>query len=218
MKTLYSALWLDSHPFDELVDAVEQVNTPDQLTNEDSILVVWGGADINPTLYNHSSSRTTYPGGKRDVLEWALMKTAVAKNIPVIGVCRGAQMLCALAGGYLLQDVRGHLSHHSINTFNGLTLEVNSIHHQMMCWDEEGMTDLPELLAWASQPQGKSYIWKNDLQWIPPEGWVEPEFVYFPNVKGFAIQWHPEMMPSHAPATQFILSQIKEKLCLMVPS
>ena len=79
------------------------------------------------------------------------------------------------------------------------------------------MTD-HELLAWSAHPQSKSYIWKDDQQWIPPNDWVEPEFVYFPTVKGFAIQWHPEMMPKAAPATQFVLEQIKEKLCLMLPS
>lgn len=207
---LYCALYGDGYPFDALVDEVEAVSLPEELTDVNSILVVWGGSDINPELYGHPRSNTTYPGGKRDVLEWALMKRAVELNIPIIGVCRGAQMLCALAGGYLLQDVRNHGGRHLINTSDGQSIMVNSIHHQMM---EPSMTD-HELLAWVERNQSPTYIWKDDQQWIPPENWKEPEFVYYTKVRGFAIQWHPEMMAEKSPANQYVLGVIKEKLCL----
>ena len=131
-KTLFSAGWSDAHPFHELAEQVVGVSSPNELKDgHESALVVWGGADINPAFYNHPQSRTTYPGGKRDVIEWDLMNKAKELGMPLIGICRGAQMLCALAGGYLLQDVNGHHGRHTIKTFNDEIIAVNSIHHQM---------------------------------------------------------------------------------------
>lgn len=207
VAVIYSAMWgSDVHPFDALGDNIVVANHPDELTEKDSVLIVWGGADINPRLYDHPESRTTHPGDYRDRVEWPLMQRAAELGIPIIGVCRGAQMLCALAGGFLIQDVRGHHGHHEVITHNGDRLTVNSIHHQMMA----GLENVEhELLAWSAQARSAGrYVWKDDLEYTPPEGFVEPEFVYFPKVKGYAIQWHPEMMSASAPATKFILDEI----------
>ncbi len=217
---LYSALYHgEGFPFDALTDETVVVRTPEELTDINSILVVWGGQDISPDLYKHPWSRTTHAGGRRDTDEWALMQAAVKLGIPIIGVCRGAQMLCALAGGCLIQDVRGHLGSHLVVTSEGDTIQVNSIHHQMM---EPSMTD-HELLAWVKSNRSYAqegsgwvphYLWKDDQEWTPPKDFLEPEFVYFPKVKGFAIQWHPEGMGRNSPANQYVLETIKEKLCL----
>jgi len=119
-------------------------------------------------------------------------------------------MLCAAAGGYLLQDVRNHGQSHDVETHDGKTLRVNSLHHQMMAGLEE--VD-HKLLAWASPTRsGGEYIWKNDLVWQPSENWKEPEFVYFPKIKGYAIQWHPEMMREDVPATVYIMEVLNESL------
>lgn len=210
MQKLYSACWLEDHPFGVLFDTVEKVLLPSELDGdgENSALVVWGGADIHPALYNHPVSITTYPGGKRDHIEWALMKEAHKKGIPIIGVCRGAQMLCALSGGYLLQDVTDHGGAHEINTFDGQTLRVNSIHHQMMVPDG---TD-HKLVAWTARNRSRHYIYKDDLLWTPPENWREPEFVHFLGTKGFAIQWHPEMMAENDLANQYVLNYLEQNL------
>lgn len=211
-RVLYSAIWGDAGPFHSLVDKVVAVDSPREILDTNSYLVVWGGSDINPALYHHPQSKTTSPGGRRDIVEWALMNRAKELGIPIIGICRGAQMLCALAGGFLIQDVGGHHGHHNIRTKDGEILGVNSIHHQMMCWNPEEMTDQPELLAWASPARSRKYIYKDDQNWTPPLSWTEPEFVYFPNVNGFAIQWHPEMMAEGVPATEFIINSINERL------
>lgn len=205
-KVLYSALYGGGHPFDTLVEEVRIANKPTDMTEQDSMLVVWGGSDISPKLYNHPQSKTTHPYPERDRSEWALMQRAKDMGIPIIGVCRGAQMLCALAGGFLIQDVRGHAGRHPAHTVDGTVIQVNSIHHQMMA----GYENLPhELLAWSSTPLSPRYIYKDDQEYLPPNGFVEAEFIYFPEVKGYAIQWHPEMMAEESQATQFVFSKIK---------
>ena len=41
---------------------------------------------------------------------------------------------------------------------------------------------------------------------------IEPEFIYYPGFKGFAIQWHPEGMQAKAPANQYLRTFIGERL------
>ena len=210
MKVLYCAYYkCDGYPFHDLADVVEAVKNPEKdMTETDSALVVWGGADISPKLYNHPQSRTTWPSETRDDVEWAAMKQAVKLGIPIIGVCRGAQMLCALAGGYLIQDVSNHAgSGHYVETYDGHMLLVNSLHHQMLAIEDTEH----ELLAWSAPNRSQRYIYKDDLEWAPPKDFKEPEFVHFPTVKGLAVQWHPEMMAPDAPATQFVLKEYYER-------
>lgn len=230
MNVLYSACFEYSNtPFDSLTRTgkVEPVLHPADMLNFDSALIVWGGADISPELYNHpTSSRCAPYSPRRDKIEWDLMKEAVEMEIPIIAVCRGAQMACAAAGGFLLQDVNNHAGRgHNVVTHDGKKLWVNSLHHQMMVPHK---TD-HELVAWAEKNVGSPYIYKdNDLFNATDYGysvvesndtepkWREPEFVYFKKLFGkpascYAIQWHPEMMADDVPATKYILEFIKEK-------
>src|SRR5574343_471523 len=97
---LASALYGGTAPFSSfpIFTGSKTVKFPDELEGTDA-LVVWGGEDIHPALYNdvntHSSVYTDGPS-TRDTYEWALMKEAIKRDIPIIGVCRGAQRLCAV--------------------------------------------------------------------------------------------------------------------------
>lgn len=208
MKILYSACYKHAFPFGRLANEVVAVWDAGRLTELDSALVIWGGSDINPQFYGHPSSRTTYLDGDRDDVEWALVKRAIELGIPIIGVCRGAQMLCAAAGGFLLQDVKRHAGGaHSITTYKGDEHTVNSIHHQMMA----GLEKVPhEMLAWSTQNRSEEagYIYKDDQKFQVPPDWKEPEMVWFPNIKGMAIQWHPEGMNPVSPASLFVFEEI----------
>lgn len=211
IKTLYSAMYRDDgYPFDTLTKECVTVTTPDQIPEDKTAaLIVWGGADISPSLYGHDESRHTWTGGKRDFMEWALMKRAVEVGIPIIGVCRGAQMACAMAGGFLLQHVENHAGgSHDVETSDNTIFKTNSIHHQMMV-ATEGVDH--ELLAWSRAQRSEQYIYKKDEVFTIPAGWKEPEFYYFPKIKGFAIQWHPEAMDVASAATQFVLEKINER-------
>jgi gamma-glutamyl-gamma-aminobutyrate hydrolase PuuD len=129
------------------------------------------------------------------------MQRAKELDVPIIGVCRGAQMLCALAGGFLIQDVTAHGRSHMATTSKGDMFQVSSLHHQMMYPFEVEH----EMLAWASRPQSAHYL---DVD-TPIEVKIEPEAVWFPKVKGFAIQWHPEFMDSGCTATKYCHEVLK---------
>lgn len=208
-KRLVSAIYKDFYPFDKLpfVNGLHHTSDPQELT-EDDILVVWGGADISPSLYKKKLSRHTYAEpvpSRRDAVEWALMQRAKDLGVPIIGVCRGAQMLCALAGGYLIQHVDNHAGpHHVVLTIDGEEIITNSIHHQMMYpWGVKH-----EMLAKSKHNLSERYFDEDKKVQVE----CEPEYVYFPEVKGFAIQWHPEMMRATSEATEFVFKTIQERL------
>jgi gamma-glutamyl-gamma-aminobutyrate hydrolase PuuD len=208
---LVSVYYQDYHPFDTfgVFDKFITSSNPADLQPGDTI-VVWGGQDIHPSFYGKKHSRMSQADlrpSKRDVIEWNMMQAARELGIPIIGVCRGAQMLCALAGGYLYQHVSGHGGNHEVKVKGSEKGYItNSLHHQMMVVPK---TVDHELLAWT---EGRSPIYHDeDDVHVPDEPAIEPEFVYFPKVKGFAVQWHPEMMSAFQPATAHIKKVFIEK-------
>ena len=80
----------------------------------DGVLLA-GGADIDPALYGaapHPETRILRPD--RDAGETALLRAALERDLPVLGVCRGMQLMAVCAGGALhqhLPDVVGHDRH-----------------------------------------------------------------------------------------------------------
>jgi putative glutamine amidotransferase len=210
---LYSALYNDFYPFKDmgLFTDFESAMHPEEL-EKGGALVVWGGGDISPSLYKKAVSSRTHADAhlsKRDDYEWRLMQRAKELEMPIIGICRGAQMLCALAGGFVVQDVSNHTSGHEVVTKEGDKFHVSSLHHQMLHpWEVDH-----ELIAWTETPLSRHYISVNDEgedEFIEMK--CEPEFVYFPKEKGIAIQWHPEFMKETCTANMYVKKKIEELL------
>lgn len=187
---LASALSNFWHPFNRMgfTSAIAAKDAAD-LKGTDA-LVIWGGADIHPSLYNQPNSHSYVGNGlsSRDAAEWALLQEAIKRGIPIIGVCRGGQMLCAAAGGKLYQHVDNHGGgSHNVVTNDGKTIKVSSLHHQMM--NPEGVEH--ELWMWSDSPRSPRYLDAYGEYDTTTIG-VEPEYLYFPKIKGHALQWHPE--------------------------
>ena len=118
MTRLVSAIYRGFGPFGNLrnVSDFDVVEHPTELGTDD-ILLLHGGADISPSLYNHPVHEYTGAGdqpSRRDRTEWALVEQAVKLGVPIIGICRGMQLLCAFAGGSLIQDVDNHSGNHKV--------------------------------------------------------------------------------------------------------
>lgn len=200
---LASALYSGIHPFNRfgLFSGSITAKLPTDLEDADA-LVVWGGADIHPSLYNdvNTHSGVGSEPSIRDTLEWDLMKQAVKQGIPIIGICRGGQMLCALAGGKLYQHVDKHAGGaHNVITDAGENFSVSSLHHQMM--NPTG-TDY-ELIAWSEIKRSPEYFDARGTHEHTSTG-VEPEYIYFPEIKGHAIQWHPEFHAADEPCNVWL--------------
>lgn len=157
-------------------------------------LVLSGGGDVHPDRFSQPfDERTRNLDERRDEFEWELLRTTLAAGRPVLGICRGAQLLNVFLGGTLHLDLDSdrpgslqHASsgdveaHHTVVTRPGSALsqiigigplEVNSFHHQSVRTTGAGLIDT----AWAA------------------DGVCEAlEHVELPFVTG--VQWHPERL------------------------
>ncbi len=173
-------------------------------------LVLTGGADIDPSVYG---AATTPELGEiepdRDAWELALLRAALEQNVPVLGICRGAQLLNVALGGTLVQHVGlgdgvGHprfdddrsRRFHRVVTIAGSTaravfgahLAVNSLHHQVL--DDLG----GGLVASGHADDGVI------------------EIVELPGRPVLAVQWHPEMLAQPDPAIAWIVDTARSKV------
>jgi putative glutamine amidotransferase len=153
-------------------------------------LVITGGKDVDPAAYGQPAHPDTdEPGRDRDAWEFALLDRALDRELPVLGICRGAQVLNVALGGTLhqhLPDVIGHGRHRAGNAvfttlpvrtvpgtrlagLVGESVDAQCYHHQAVAelgdglvvsgWDADGVIEALEL---------------------PGDGFV------------LAVQWHPE--------------------------
>ena len=175
-------------------------------------LLLTGGVDIDTQF--HSAEIKEYPlqpaafNTQRDLFEMALLDTALNANIPVLGICRGLQLINISLGGKLILDIQsvGHPNHRAmggvdhehqvkldpqsqLSIITGTTLgTINSAHHQAV------LEPAPSLKAVAfSSADGiiESLEWKNPSQHGPM----------------VCVQWHPERMVNkeNEPLSQKIL-------------
>lgn len=156
-----------------------------------------GGHDVDPALYGaERSGQCGQPNHDRDFLEKRVFAYALQEDKPVFGICRGIQLINALCGGTLYQDLpteyKGtkEVEHHMNPPYdipchevtilentplsmllNRLTIKVNSYHHQAI-----------KELAAALKPMA-----------VSEDGLIEA--VYMPDKKFIqAVQWHPEFI------------------------
>lgn len=71
-------------------------------------VVVTGGHDIDPVIYAAEPEVQPRYDAERDALEMAVIDDALARDLPLLGICRGAQLLNARRGGNLLQELKSH--------------------------------------------------------------------------------------------------------------
>jgi putative glutamine amidotransferase len=164
-------------------------------------LMLSGGADVDPALYGESShAKVTRVIAERDAFEIALCRAALERDLPVLAICRGQQMLNVAGGGTLVQDIPSQLPDaldhdpeqerwrpaHDVTVEAGSRLRailgcertaVNSFHHQ-------AVKDLGrELVVSARCPddgvvegiEAPTRRFVVGVQWHPESFWREPQ-------------------------------------------
>lgn len=151
-------------------------------------LLLCGGGDIEPSRYGQENQGSRGFEPERDEMEFRLVRMFMEAGKPVLGICRGLQVLNTALGGDLVQDLPSAASHawaeptgdqqHMVKAAPGSFLErlygprfpVNSAHHQ-------GAGQVPAPLQAAA--------WADD-------GVIEA--LACPERNLYAVQWHPERM------------------------
>jgi putative glutamine amidotransferase len=208
---MYSAYFqCGSDPFGLIQDEPITVRHPKDIPdNAKGFLLLHGGEDISPSLYGDPVSTTPYCRASptptiRDQIEVDLVKRAQELNLIILGICRGAQLLCALDGGKLVQHIVGHNDHNHmiVNPDNQVKLgKSNTAHHQMMLPKKSRMT---RILGVVNEPiLGYSEI--NTLREYPNI----PEIVEFKRLNAFGVQFHPEWMTTTDPIVQWCKNYIQ---------
>lgn len=157
-------------------------------------IIFSGGGDIDPLLFGEEAIKEN---GQicplRDTFEIELCKIALKQNVPLLGICRGIQILCAASEGSIYQDLsqQGSCNKHmqqaprfypthtiKINPSTKLhsilqcdTLNVNSFHHQSV------------------KKPGKTF----QISAVTPDGIIE-SIEHIKNDYAIGVQWHPESM------------------------
>lgn len=176
-----------------------------QTMQDADVVLFTGGEDVSPDLYHEAVGKYTQNNPRRDIAEQIIFEYCFANKKPMIGVCRGSQFLCVMAGGKLVQHISGHGGrNHEVETIDGRSFFVSSTHHQMQ---------LPpvgaKLMAWSKEKLSKTYLDGNNEELNIQ---TEVEAVYYPNINAFAVQYHPEFMHWGEDGVQYFLEQINNLL------
>jgi putative glutamine amidotransferase len=172
------------------IQPVENVSTVAGLDG----LLLTGGPDVDPALYGASRHpETEPPEHARDSIEVALLREALDRDLPVLAICRGLQLLNAALGGTLVQHIAGHRcpkqqAAHAIAIASRSRLEsilevgqageymVNSRHHQCVDQVASGLVvtaRAPDNVIEALELPGKHFVLA--VQWHPEDrmGWPD---------------------------------------------
>jgi putative glutamine amidotransferase len=162
-------------------------------------LLLTGGADIEPARYGDVPDGAGHYEPERDATELAIFDEALAADLPVLGICRGLQVVNVAAGGSLNQDVPSHScsydepdvdahrvsfeQHSRLSLLYGGSTQVNSLHHQTVDRLGEGLV-----------VTGRA---DDDVV----------EAIELPGRDVIAVQWHPEMRSQVEPVFGWLIKR-----------
>lgn len=175
-----------------VVPGIKDIEAIDRMFEVADGILFSGGEDVHPRHFKEDITENNLEiSERRDHIELRLAELALASNKPVLGICRGMQLLNVAAGGTLIQDLKTSIRHtipntpkekilHSVkvadNTrlsriFNAGEKQVNSFHHQ-------AVKDLASRYVPAA---------------VAEDGIIEA--YEMPGERFFVgVQWHPEML------------------------
>lgn len=177
-----------------LIARPEEAVLNEILSTIDGILLA-GGADIDPSLYNEKRSGLTRDVDQdRDRVEITLARLAQEKNIPILGVCRGLQVMNVALGGTLYQDLASELNETLAHDMHK-TRERNFLAHKVDIKSGSLLTQIYEkekTMTNSLHHQGiKVLSDKLSVSGVTSDGLIEAvELRGHPFYVG--VQWHPE--------------------------
>lgn len=157
----------------------------------EDVLLLGGGSDINPMLYGEfPHPRAQASDDRRDASNKAVITQAIRDKKPIIGVCRGLQMLNVYFGGSLEQHIN------------------NTSHVPIVDIAYAGRSD--RFVASASHHQAVKRLGRFGVVIGTSDNPFIVQAVYWPEHNALGVQWHPEYMERDDDANVWLESFINE--------
>ncbi|MFU8769974.1 MAG: gamma-glutamyl-gamma-aminobutyrate hydrolase family protein [Desulfotignum sp.] len=170
-------------------------------------LIIGGGNDISPEHYQGDLAEPVNLDPDRDLLEIRWIRYALHHKIPLLGICRGAQLINVVLGGNLHQDIRSlrRLTHNRPGLLptkqvavekrsclaricGSRSLRVNSLHHQAIREPGKGLAvvgkDLDGIIQAVERCDGQRII---GVQW-------HPEYLFYLPAQFALFRWLVETL------------------------
>ena len=174
-------------------------------------LVLTGGGDISPEFYRATCDESVYMvHPDRDAAEIALAREAIARRIPVLGICRGLQIINVALGGDLLQDLPKNIGTRICHRNN----DGDPIMHEVIVLPDTLLGSIVrretlEISSWHHQAIANMAP-SLRINAIAEDGVIEA--VDMPdNPDIFAVQWHPEHTAAGDPHQQALFNWLVKR-------
>jgi putative glutamine amidotransferase len=161
-------------------------------------LILAGGGDVHPRYFGQplAGAEPEQIDLRRDELELNLARAAMASDLPILGICRGCQVLNVAAGGAMVQHLDGHRSPKDGVKYHDVTVAAGSKLHQIVGADRlavntyhhQGMNHA--VVAPAFTPVGQA----------DPDAWLVEAYESRSHRWLVGVQWHPERLFELEPA------------------
>lgn len=177
-------------------------------------IIIGGGSDIDPSLYDETAAEEAKLDPARDAFELTMIEAALKNNMPILGICRGCQLLNIAHGGNLHQSIKPMLNGDKLNytplpskdaylnehsklhgMVGHLSLRINSLHNQAVKEPGEGF----------------------DV--VAKDRWGITQAIENPNAAyRIGVQWHPEYLPYFEPQRRLFQALVAAAKHYRIPS
>lgn len=176
-------------------------------------LILSGGDDIDPSLYDQHNTASHQPDKEADQSDIRLFDAALAQNKPVLAICRGAQVVNVALGGSLHQNIWGTSASHPARDNSGDPItDADRFLANRHTVDIQPGSTLAKVLACAATETNSLHHQSVDrvadeLRVVGTAGDGIVEALEHRSHPLLAVQWHPERLAHHQPLFDWLVDQ-----------
>ena len=167
---------------------IPPTESSEEIVERIDALIISGGPDLDPSSYGHKENGSIDYSLEQDDSEFRIVKEAINRDMPILGICRGMQLMSVLHGGFMHQHLDstadfkehgkywGEFSEHKVcveknsllENLMGKMINVNSYHHQGLAnagsLSITGYSEHDNLIEAVERPDLKFFL---GVQWHP---------------------------------------------------